>query len=140
MENTSLLDKIRKANRVFLIGNGGSYANAQHIANDLHAAGVPAFTLDAATLTATANDFSYEEVFSRWLRVVASRNDLLIALSGSGTSKNIIRALETAAHIGMDSHLVTHYLKGRDMQQSEEDQLVLGHELRAALMLERQCS
>ena len=136
----SLLDKVIKAERVFLIGNGGSYANAQHIANDLLAVGVRAFTMDAATLTATANDFGYPEVFARWLRVVASPADLLIALSGSGTSPNILRAIEEACRIGMDTHLVTHYLKGRDMQESEEDQLVIGHELRCALMSFRQCS
>lgn len=136
----TLLEKVTKAERVFLVGNGGSYANAQHIANDLLAVGVPAFTLDAATLTATANDFGYQEVFARWLRVVASPADLLIALSGSGTSPNILRAIEEACRIGMSTHLVTHYLKERDMQESEQDQLALGHELRAALMRVRQCS
>lgn len=136
----TLLEKVLKAERIYLIGNGGSYANAAHIANDLLACGVPAFTLDPASLTATANDFGYEEVFSRWLRVVAKKPDLLIALSGSGTSPNIIRALAEAQRIGMQAHLVTHYLKGRNMQESEQDQLALGHELRAALMLARQCS
>jgi len=135
-----LLDKVMKCERVFLIGNGGSWANAIHICNDLLAVGVPAFTLDAATLTATANDFSYEEVFSRWLHTVASRRDLLIALSGSGTSKNIVRAMEAAKSIGMDSLLITHYLKGKDMQQSEEEQIAIGHSLRTALMGVRQCS
>ena len=140
MENTSLLERIKKADRVFLIGNGGSYANAQHIANDLLAVGVPAFTLDGASLTAISNDFGFEFCFSRWLRVVASSKDLLIALSGSGTSRNVMEALSEARSIGMTAHLVTHYLKGRDMQESEEDQLVIGHELRCALMTVRQCS
>ena len=140
LRGMTLLEKVTKAERVFIIGNGGSWANAVHIANDLLATGVAAFTLDAATLTATANDFSYEEVFSRWLRVVASPKDLLIALSGSGVSRNIVRAMAEAERIGMASHLVTHYLRGRTMQESEEDQLVIGHELRAALMTYRQCS
>ena len=136
----TLLEKVLKAERVFVIGNGGSYANAIHISNDLLACGIAAFTLDPATLTATANDFSYEEVFSRWLNIVGRRKDLLIALSGSGTSRNIIRALEAAANIGMDSHLITHHLKGRTMEESEEDQLVIGHELRHAIAAVRQCS
>ena len=136
----TLLEKVLKAERVFLIGNGGSWANAIHISNDLIACGIASFTIDPATLTATANDFSYEEVFSRWLRVVAGQRDLLIALSGSGTSKNIQMALEEAKKIGMDSHLVTHYLRGRTMEESEEDQLVIGHELRAAISVYRQCS
>ena len=136
----TLLEKVMKAERVFIIGNGGSWANAMHIANDLLACGVPAFTLDPATLTASANDFGFETVFARWLQTVGNEGDLLLALSGSGTSKNIVAAMETAAAKGMQYHLVTHYLKERDMQESEQDQLALGHELRAALMRVRQCS
>lgn len=138
MNVTELLAKIRRTNRVFLIGNGGSWANAIHVCNDLISVGVPSFTLDPATLTALANDFSYEEVFSRWLRVVATKSDLLIAFSGSGTSPNIIKALETAQSIGMDSYLVTHYLKGKTMQESEEEQIVIGHQLREALIGQHQ--
>jgi len=135
-----LLSKVKSAEKVFLIGNGGSYANAQHIANDLLAVGVPAFTMDAASLTAIANDFTFTEVFARWLRVVASRKDLLIALSGSGTSPNIIMAMAEAQVIGMDVHLITHYLNGKTVQESEEEQIVIGHQLRAALMETRQCT
>lgn len=133
MGDTSLLEKIKRARRVYIIGNGGSYANAAHIANDLLACGVRAFTLEAATLTASANDYGYDTVYSRWLTVVGEKGDLLIALSGSGTSPNILKALSTAARLGMDAHLVTRYLKDLDMQQSEEAQLVLGHEVMRAL-------
>ena len=87
----SLADRIKRANAVYIIGNGGSYANAVHICNDLISVGIRAFTLDPATLTASANDFGYETVFSRWIAAVGERGDLLIALSGSGNSKNIIR-------------------------------------------------
>ena len=82
----SLVERIRKAKKVLIIGNGGSYANAIHIANDLLSVGIPAFTLDPATLTASANDYGYETVFERWINVVGSKKDLLIALSGSGKS------------------------------------------------------
>jgi len=134
VENISLLlEKIRLAKRVYLIGNGGSYANAAHIANDLISVGVKAYILDAATLTAMANDFGYEGVFARWLQTLGEKGDLLIALSGSGTSKNIVAAIAAAEAIGMDTHLVTDYLRTRDMQQSEEDQIVLGHNLMRAL-------
>ena len=136
----SLLEKVLKAERVFVIGNGGSYANAQHIANDLLAVGVPAFTLDAASLTAIANDFGYERCFARWIETVGSSKDLLISLSGSGTSRNVLEAIAEARRIGMETHLVTHYLRGRTMEESEEDQLVIGHELRAAISAYRQCS
>ena len=131
--NVTLAERIRRARRVYLIGNGGSYANAAHLASDLLSCGVRAYTLDPAFLTATANDSDYAYVFSSWLNVVGEPGDLLIALSGSGNSPNIIRALQEAKRIGMEAHLVTDYLRTRDMQQSEEDQLVLGHELMRAL-------
>lgn len=133
MESTSLLEKIRRAKHVFVIGNGGSYANAMHIVNDLLACRIKAYTLDPATLTASANDHGYAHVFANWLDVVGAPGDLLIALSGSGTSPNILLAIQRATSIGLDFHLVTDYLQTRDMQQSEEDQLVLGHEIMRAL-------
>ena len=85
-----LADRIRKANRVYIIGNGGSYANAGHICNDLIACGVKAYTLDPATLTAFANDHGWYKAFERWLNVVGEKGDLLIALSGSGKSPNTL--------------------------------------------------
>lgn len=123
-----LADAIRKAKRVYLIGNGGSYANAVHICNDLLASGVKAFTLDPATLTASANDYGYENVFSRWISTVGEPEDLLIALSGSGKSANIVNAIAVADEMGMPYVLVTDYLRSMDMQRSEERQLELGHE------------
>lgn len=128
-----LLEKLKRARRVYLVGNGGSYANAAHISNDLLSCGIKAYTLDAAILTAWANDIGYESIFATWLETVGEPGDLLIALSGSGTSPNILKALDTARAIGMDFHLVTDYLRTRDMQESEEDQLVIGHELMRAL-------
>jgi len=133
VENISLLEKIKKASRVYLIGNGGSYANASHIANDLISVGVRAYTLDPATLTAIANDYGYENVFAHWIEKVGEKGDLVIALSGSGTSANIRFAMALAKRMGIDTHLITHYLRGRDMQESEEDQLVIGHEMMRAL-------
>ena len=133
MATTELLDKIKAAKRVYLIGNGGSYANAQHAANDLLSCGIPAFTLDAATLTATANDFGYEQIFERWLKVVAQKDDLLIALSGSGKSPNILAALAWADHIGMATARIFGAELGQDMQTAEQHQLIVGHELLRAL-------
>lgn len=126
-----ILEAIKKPCRVFLIGNGGSAANAIHIANDLIAKNVKAqaLTADVATLTAIANDFGYEHVFSRQLSVLAEKGDVLIALSGSGKSKNIVQAMKIAEKIGMKTFLITNYLKEKDMQDSEEEQVNLGHEL-----------
>jgi D-sedoheptulose 7-phosphate isomerase len=125
----SLLEAVKKANRVYIIGNGGSYANAIHICNDLLSSGIKAHTLDPAFLTATANDLSYDQVFARWIRIVGEPGDLLIALSGSGTSKNIMRALHEAKKMEMETVLVTDYLKSMDMQHSEEEQLRVGHQI-----------
>lgn len=137
--------RIKEARRVFLIGNGGSYANAIHICNDLLSCGIQAFTLDPATLTASANDYGYETVFSRWISVVGGDGDLLVALSGSGKSPNIISALAEAKRRGMATlALVGAYnehkdladtvsMGGDDMQQAEEHQLVWGHEMMRSL-------
>ena len=124
----SLSERIRRARRVFIIGNGGSYANAIHICNDLLMCGVKAFTLDAASLTASANDHGYESVFERWIEVVGEDADLLIALSGSGKSANILRAIAAAERKGMDVARVFG-APALDMQAAEERQISLGHEL-----------
>lgn len=127
-KHMQIVERIRRSKRVYLIGNGGSAANAQHICNDLLSVGIRAFTLDPATLTATANDYSYSEVFSRWIKTVGEKGDLLIALSGSGRSENIVKAIKAAKKKKMDTYLLTWYLKPpMDMQMSEEAQLVIGH-------------
>ena len=133
MDDTSLLEKIKRAPRVYVIGNGGSYANADHIANDLLSVGVRAFVINPAFFSATSNDYGYEWSFARWIEIVGEVDDLVLALSGSGKSENILKAMRYAKAKGMQTHLVTHYLKGRDMQESEEDQIVIGHELMRAL-------
>ena len=129
----ALAEAIRRASRVYIIGNGGSYANAVHICNDLLACGVKAYTLDPATLTASANDFGYETVFARWLSVVGEQGDLLIALSGSGKSPNILTAIEVATELGIEVWTMFGAAQGLDMQASEERQIYEGH--RAMLWL-----
>lgn len=131
---------------VFLCGNGGSAANALHIANDLVACGVFAVALtgNIATLTAIANDYGYAEVFARQLNVYADAGDLLIVLTGSGNSPNVLRAVEVANQ----KHLRTWAISGggevyhvaqrtiltsNNMQESEEKQLYIGHQLCVAL-------
>jgi D-sedoheptulose 7-phosphate isomerase len=123
-----LAKAIRKAKRTYLCGNGGSAANATHIANDLISVGVRAHSLtaDVATLTAIANDYSYDDVFSRQLMVFAEAGDLLIALSGSGQSRNILEAIDEAHHIGMTVWPI--FGHGMKMQRAEEHQLEIGHE------------
>ena len=144
-----LAQSIKNANRVYLCGNGGSAANAMHIANDLIACGIKAqaLTADVATLTAIANDYGYEVVFSRQLRTLGEPGDLLIALSGSGRSKNIIAALKEAAARGMRSALICGlgageatvfadevYRLGENMQAAEAAQIAIGHQVREWLL------
>ena len=133
MNTSSLADLVLKAGRVYIIGNGGSYANAAHICNDLLACGVKAYTLDAATLTASANDYGYDTVFSRWIGTVGEPGDLLIALSGSGRSPNILNAIRVAEGMGMTVWREFGYQQGFDMQASEERQIWLGHEVMRCL-------
>lgn len=132
-----LLEKIRQANRrgcrVYIIGNGGSYANASHIANDLLTCGIKAFTLDPATLSCLANDHGWETAMAWWLSVVGQSSDLLIALSGSGKSQNILNAIETAERLGMDVWREFGAMQGLDMEAAEEQQLRLIHSLKKEL-------
>jgi D-sedoheptulose 7-phosphate isomerase len=129
----SVLEAIKRARRVYIIGNGGSYANAMHICNDLLLCGVKAFTLDPSTLTALANDFGYEVAYQMWIEKVGEKGDLLIALSGSGRSPNILNAIKAAEEIGMEVWREFGAAKGLGMQDAEELQINLGHEVMKAL-------
>jgi len=99
-----LVARLRAGNRIFLCGNGGSAADAQHIAAEMvcrfeaHRRALPAIALttDTSALTAIANDFGYERVFARQVEALARPGDLLIGISTSGNSGNIIAAVEQA--------------------------------------------
>ena len=141
-----LAEDISAAKRVYLAGNGGSAANAIHIANDLVSCGIraQALTADVSTLTAIANDFGYEHVFSRQLEVFGEPGDLVLVLSGSGRSPNILAALAKAKALGVKSwglfgawnglHEMAKLADccivfGKDMQEAEDHQLKVGHEV-----------
>lgn len=126
---SALYDAILRATRVYIIGNGGSYANAMHICNDLLSRGIKAYACDPATLSAFANDYGWERAFSKWVSVVGESGDLLIAMSGSGKSANILNAIGTAHHIGMDVYRIFGNERGEDMQMAEESQLFMGHDV-----------
>ena len=139
----NLAESVKNASRVFLIGNGGSAANAIHIANDWVACGIDARPLlDIATITAIANDFGYKYIFSRQIYVVGEKDALLIALSGSGKSANILEGIWAAkkknmtvwaivGEIGSPASRLAHHVieNGRNMQGAEESQLRIGHEV-----------
>ena len=128
-----LIMAVSRAKRIYVIGNGGSYANAAHLCNDFLSVGLRAYTLDSATLSAFANDYGWDVAFARWLAVVGEPGDLLVALSGSGRSPNILNAIETAKERGMYVHKIFGNERGEDMQQAEEAQLTLGHAVRLCL-------
>ena len=109
---------LKAGNKVLACGNGGSAADAQHFAAELTGryererpglAGI-ALTTDTSALTAIANDYSYEQVFSKQVQALVRPGDLLLAISTSGNSANVIRAIE-AAHQGQASVIA---LTGKD--------------------------
>ncbi len=145
-----LADCWRSGRQVFLCGNGGSSANAVHIANDflyavsktpgsgLRAQALPA---NAAVVTCLANDEGYDTIFSLQLAVLARPGDVLIALSGSGNSPNILKVLEQAKRQSVRSYAILGYSGGKakaladvpihfevdDMQISEDLQMMVAH-------------
>ncbi|MDR1285590.1 MAG: D-sedoheptulose 7-phosphate isomerase [Campylobacteraceae bacterium] len=101
-------DTITRGNKILIFGNGGSAADAQHIAAELvgryktkrKGLSAIALTTDTSALTAIGNDFGYESVFERQVEALARKGDLLIGISTSGTSANVIRALKLGREIG----------------------------------------
>ena len=94
---------IKTARTVYIAGNGGSDANASHLALHLNEVGLRAHNLMAEIplLTAYANDLAYDEVVRKRLRQSATPEDCLVVLSGSGNSRNIILALVSAMNLGV---------------------------------------
>ena len=138
--------------QVFFCGNGGSAGNAIHLANDFlygiakrTGAGlkVQALSANPAVMTCLANDVGYDYIYSEQLAVLAEPGDLLVVLSGSGNSPNILRVLEQANSMGVKSCAILGYTGGQcksladfsihfpvdDMQIAEDMQLVVGHML-----------
>ena len=107
--NSEIVECIKNGNKVLTCGNGGSAANAQHIIGDIVGrfkrerrgfAGI-ALTVDTSTLTAIGNDYDYSVVFERQVEGIGKGGDILIALSSSGNSLNVIKAVEKAKKIGI---------------------------------------
>lgn len=101
-----IVKSFKAGNRVYFAGNGGSAADAQHLAAEFSGRfytdrlALPAEALHCNTsyLTAVANDYSYDEVYARLIRGIANNGDVLVGLSTSGNSANIIKAFEEARH------------------------------------------
>ena len=102
------VDALKNGNKILLFGNGGSAADAQHIAAELtgryktERRGLPgiALTTDTSALTAIGNDYGYDRVFDRQVESLAQEGDVLIGISTSGNSKNVINAFKVGQEIG----------------------------------------
>ncbi|KZR61070.1 Phosphoheptose isomerase [Prochlorococcus sp. MIT 1306] len=139
---------------VFICGNGGSAANAMHIANDMHfgigscdqntsypGLRIEALPTNIGVITCLANDLGYENIYSQQLQVKGEKGDLLIVLSGSGNSPNIVKAIriakkleiKTIAITGFDGGLskkladISVHFEINDMQIAEDIQVIVGH-------------
>ena len=146
----ALHDCFTSGRQLFVCGNGGSGSNANHIANDLiygitktKGVGIKCHSLSAnsATLLCLANDEGYENIFSYQLATMASEGDILLALSGSGNSPNIISALNEAKNMNVTSFTILGFDGGKaksiadnsihipinDMQVSEDFQMIILH-------------
>ena len=146
----ALREAWKHGKNVYLCGNGGSAGNANHLANDFfHGAGlnnggglkVEALSANPAVLTCLANDLGYEEIYAEQIRVKANPGDVLIVLSGSGNSPNVVRALEMGNDKGMRTFAILAFSGGHckqiaqhpihfeidDMQVAEDLQLIIGH-------------
>lgn len=104
-----IVNRFQKGNKVLFCGNGGSAADAQHLAAELSgrfcmdrsALFAEALSVNTSYLTAVANDYSFDDVFSRLVEGMGRRGDVLVAISTSGGSSNVVKALEAARKIGM---------------------------------------
>ena len=142
----------KSGNQIFFCGNGGSAGNAVHLANDYiygvakrTGGGIRAVALSAnpAVMTCLANDVGYDYIYSEQLAVLANEGDVLVTLSGSGNSPNILQVLEQAKSMKVKSYAILGYTGGKakamadvaihfpvnDMQIAEDLQLVVGHML-----------
>jgi D-sedoheptulose 7-phosphate isomerase len=142
---------IKNGGKIMLCGNGGSAADSQHLATELvvrlsgefnrQALPAIALTTDTSTLTACANDFGFDQVFSRQVEALGKSGDILIAISTSGNSANVIKAVETAKRQDMHTIGFAGKNKGRlseladmtiavpsdNVQRIQEAHITVGH-------------
>ncbi len=138
-----------KGGRIYLCANGGSAANAMHIANDFvygyldpkRRFDIEALTANTAVLTCLGNDIGFDKIFAHQLENKLTPHDLVVVLSGSGNSPNILRALETTKSKGATSVAILGYSNSKvkpladividtcieDMQVAEDLQVMIAH-------------
>lgn len=117
----TIAQSLRSGGRLLLLGNGGSAAQAQHVAaefvgrfeNEREPLPALSLTTDNSILTSLSNDYGFEEIFSRQLMALARPGDVVVAISTSGNSPNVLRALETARKLGVKTIGLTGRTGGR---------------------------
>lgn len=124
----TLLDARERGATVFFIGNGGSAATASHFANDI-AVGTNDYdrpfraislTDNVPIITAIGNDFGYEEIFVRQLRILGKKGDVLIGISASGNSPNLLKAFDHARSAGIKTVAITAFDGGKMKTLADE--------------------
>jgi len=152
-----LLDCYKKGRTIFIFGNGGSGANASHFCGDL-VKGLSYGSLkrfraiclndNISTLMAVANDISYDDIFMEQLKNFAQEGDVVIGISGSGNSENVVRAFEYASSVGAVTVALCGFDGGKikriaklsihaeidDMEVSEDVHLVIAHCVKRMIM------
>jgi D-sedoheptulose 7-phosphate isomerase len=106
-----IISCFKNENKLWLCGNGGSAADAQHLAAeftgryyfDRPPLPAEAIQVNTSYITAVANDYSYDEIFSRYIKAHGKKGDVLIGITTSGKSSNVIKALQTAKEIGLET-------------------------------------
>jgi D-sedoheptulose 7-phosphate isomerase len=145
----AIVNALQNGNRIYFCGNGGSAADAQHLAaefsgrfyTDRKALPAEALHCNTSYLTAVANDYSYDVVYARLIEGIANKGDVLVGLSTSGNSKNIVKAFEVAKEKGIitigftgttggvmkeiSDHLIN--VPSTDTPRIQESHILLGH-------------
>lgn len=124
----TLLDARERGATVFFIGNGGSAATASHFANDLSIGTndydqpfrAISLTDNVPMITAIGNDFGYEEIFVRQLRILGKKGDVLVAISASGNSPNLLNAFDYALSAGIKTVAITAFDGGKMKMLADE--------------------
>jgi len=110
-----MIDAIKRGNKLMIFGNGGSAADAQHMAAefvnrfmiDRPPLAAIALTTDSSILTSIGNDFSFDDIFSKQIQALGKEGDLALGISTSGNSPNVIKAVETAKSLGLQTAVLT---------------------------------
>ena len=128
-----LAERLRCGGKILVCGNGGSAADAQHFAAELvnrfemerPGLAAIALTTDCSTLTSIANDYAFEQVFARQLRALGRPGDMLLAISTSGHSPNVLAAMAAAQELGVMTVALTGRDGGKMAEQLKADDLEL---------------